>query len=379
MNGESQHPSRPLSAQDRQGVGTPASAVGASVLVPVLNEEVHVRETVAAMQRQRFDGELEFLFMDGRSTDRTREVLEELQRLDPRVRILDNPARHTAAALNVGLRAARGEFIVRMDAHTLYPPDYIARGVERLQRGDVRWVSGPQVAEGTGTWSRRVALALESPLGTGPSKRWGGATNQREEIELDTGVFAGVWRHSTLASHGGWDEGWPINQDSELAARFLEAGERIVSLEALAARYTPRDSPRALARQYFRYGNYRAKTARHHPKSLRRGNLLPPGLVLAAAAALVGPRAIRRTARIALAAYGLVVGLAASRAAVAGHGRDGLGVALVLPIMHLTWGAGFLSGCARFGPPLAALARLSAQAAPIRLPTREASQAAAAS
>jgi glycosyltransferase involved in cell wall biosynthesis len=332
---------------------------GASILVPVLNEEEHIRETVAAMQRQEFDGELEFLFMDGRSTDRTRQILEELQREDARVHVLDNPARHTAAALNVGLRAARGEFTARMDAHTLYPPDYVARGVERLARGDVAWVSGPQVPQGTGSWSCRVALALESPLGTGPSKRWGDGPAGADEVELDTGVFAGVWRRATLAAHGGWDEGWPINQDSELAARFLEAGERIVSLPALAARYVPRNSPRSLARQYFRYGNYRAKTARRHPASLRRGNLLPPGLTLAVVLALAGPRGGRRAARIGIGIYGLAVSAAAARAAAAGHGRDGLGVAAVLPIMHLTWGAGFLTGSARFGPPLAAFARLA--------------------
>jgi hypothetical protein len=248
-----------------------------------------------------------------------------------------------------------------MDAHTLYPSDYIARGVERLRRGDVAWVSGPQLPHGTGQWSRRVALALESPLGTGPSKRWGRAgASDDEELELDTGVFAGVWRHSTVAAHGGWDEGWPINQDSELAARFLEAGERIVSLPALAARYVPRNSPCALARQYFRYGMYRAKTARRHPASLRRGNLLPPSLALAVALALLGPRPVRRAARLAVGAYLAAVGAAAGRAVAAGHGSDGLGVAAVLPIMHLTWGAGFLTGSGRFGPPWSALRRLAA-------------------
>lgn len=339
----------------------PLADGGASILVPVLNEEKHIRDAVAAMQRQRFDGELEFLLVDGGSSDRTRPILEELQSRDPRVRVLDNPARHTAAALNVGLAEARGEFVVRMDAHTLYPSDYIARGVERLRRGDVAWVSGPQLPHGTGRWSRRVALALESPLGTGPSRRWGRSSSAGpEEVALDTGVFAGVWRRATVARHGGWDEGWPINQDSELAARFFEAGERIVSLDALAARYVPRNSPSALARQYFRYGLYRAKTARRHPASLRRGNLLPPGLALAAVGALGGPKAVRAAGRLGLASYAFAVAGAAGRALASGHGRDGLGVAVALPIMHLAWGAGFLTGAARFGPPWAALVRLAA-------------------
>ena len=95
-----------------------------STLTPVLNEAAFIRETVAALQAQDVAGEAEFLFMDGRSTDRTKEVLEELAAADPRIRVLDNPARHTAAGLNIGLRAARGEFVARVDAHTRYPTHY---------------------------------------------------------------------------------------------------------------------------------------------------------------------------------------------------------------------------------------------------------------
>ena len=118
--------------------GNGAQAVDVSVLVAVLNEEAFIRDTVAAMRAQRFDGTIEFLFMEGRSEDRTREILQELALEDPRLRIVDNPARQLASGLNVGLREARGEFVVQMDAHTYYPPDYIARGVERLRRGDAR-------------------------------------------------------------------------------------------------------------------------------------------------------------------------------------------------------------------------------------------------
>jgi glycosyltransferase involved in cell wall biosynthesis len=92
--------------------------VDVSVLVPVLNEERRIRETVAAMQAQRFDGAIELLFADGGSDDRTREILLELAAHDPRIRLLDNPRRHTASGLNVCLREARGEFVARMDALT---------------------------------------------------------------------------------------------------------------------------------------------------------------------------------------------------------------------------------------------------------------------
>src|SRR5918996_1087913 len=141
--------------------------VDVSVLVPVLNEEAHIRDAAQAMLAQRFDGEIEFIFVDGRSEDGTAAILEELAASDRRVRLLDNPRRITPVALNLALAASRGDVIARMDAHTLYPPDYIARGLDRLRRGDAEHVSGPALPYGTGKWSRRVAMALSTRLGTG--------------------------------------------------------------------------------------------------------------------------------------------------------------------------------------------------------------------
>src|SRR5215218_9272862 len=175
------------------------------------------------MQAQRFDGAAEFLFIDGRSEDQTVAILEELAADDPRIRVLDNPARITPVALNIGLRAARGDVVARMDAHTHYPPDYLALGVPRLRKGGAAHVSGPQLAEGKGKWSRRVALALSTRLGTGEAafRRSGSG-----EFEVDSG-FTGLWLRSTLEAHGGWDEEWWNDQDSELAARIRASGGRI--------------------------------------------------------------------------------------------------------------------------------------------------------
>ena len=120
-----------------------ADRVDVSVLVPVLNEEAHIRAAADAMLAQRFNGRIEFLFIDGGSRDRSRAILTEAAARDPRVRVLDNPARRTPQALNIGLRAARGTYVARMDAHTHYPPHYLAMGAERLARGDVRFLEKP--------------------------------------------------------------------------------------------------------------------------------------------------------------------------------------------------------------------------------------------
>ena len=324
------------------------------MLTPVLDEAEHLAATLEAMRGQVDCGEVEFLIVDGGSRDETEAIAREAARLDPRVRLLHNPARRTPNALNIGLAAARGEFVARMDAHTIYPGDYLANGIRRLQRGGADWVSGPQLPVGQGIWSRRVALALGSRLGVGGAAF---RSMPEGEMEVDSG-FTGVWRRERLEALGGWDEGWPINQDGELAARIRADGGRILCLPEMAASYVPRDSLSALARQYWRYGQYKAKTCRRHPTSMRRSHLLPIGLVaVAAMAASRGPAG--RGARGALLLYCLAVAAATVRATPGEQPGDRLGVAAAIVSMHGAWGSGFLLGSARFGPPLAALASLA--------------------
>jgi succinoglycan biosynthesis protein ExoA len=328
--------------------------VVASVVVPVRNEAGHLHHGIAGIRAQRFEEPVEFLFVEGRSDDETRALLDDVARGDPRFRVLDNPRRTIPSALNVGLSEARGTFVVRMDAHTLYPADYLSQGIERLQRGDVQWVSGPQVPYGAGRWSRRVALALGSWFGTGGAVYRGVPSH---EVEVDSG-FTGIWLRETLEALGGWDEGWAANEDGELAARVRAGGGRIVCLPELAARYVPRDSLLALFLQYRRYGYYRAKTSRRHPKSMRRSHLLAPGIVLAGVAAALGPRPVRKVSRLSLVLYALGVGSASLESASQGHRRDAAALPAVFLAMHLAWGLGFLAGCVRFGPPIGAIAHV---------------------
>ncbi|MGW4948416.1 glycosyltransferase family 2 protein [Actinoplanes sp. NPDC004185] len=333
-----------------QNSGTPA----VSVLVPVFNEASHIETTLAMMCSQQVPGGLEILVIDGGSSDGSRELVENVSVRDPRIRILDNPARQIPTALNIGLRAARGSYIARMDAHTLYPAGYLAAGLARLGAGGVEWVSGPALAAGDGRWSRRVAMALNTPMGIG------GATFRRlgPEQDADTG-FTGILPRRTLENLNGWDEGWPVNEDGELAARVRAAGGRIVCLPEMAATYTPRDSLPSLARQYWRYGQYRAKTCRRHPTSMRRSHVLPPAFSLVAALAFL-PGPYGWLPRTGIAAWLVAAAMVAGREV--GRGQRPVDCALlpaVFAVMHLAWGAGFLAGSMRFGPAVGALAYLA--------------------
>jgi succinoglycan biosynthesis protein ExoA len=274
---------------------------------------------------------------------------------DPRIRVIDNPRRSVASGLNAALSQARGRWVARMDAHTTYPPDYLQLGIDRLSAGDARWVSGPQIPEGDNIVSRAVAVALSSPLGRGGSRKWGSRDGDGPERELDSGVFTGVWERSTLFEYSGWDERWPRNSDSELAGRFLSRGERLICLPAMGAAYVPRGTLRGLWRQYLDYGEFRAKTARRHPHTMRRSHLLPPAVVLDATLAVAGPRTVRGAARWGLIGYGAVITAAGATALRSARGPEALHVPVVLAIMHFAHGVGFIRGAVRHGVPVAAI------------------------
>lgn len=335
----------------------PPGAPRVSVVVPMRNEADHVERLVRDLRQQDMADDAEFILVDGMSEDATRERLTACIGSDTRFRILDNPHRVTPYALNIGLAAARAPIVVRMDAHTRYPRHYVRGCVERLEEGDVAWVSGPQLAADreVGDVSRRVALALQGPLGVGGASF---RTTAAEEFEADTGFCGGI-RTSTLRALGGWDEDWTINQDAELAARVRAAGGRIIVRSDLAAYCVARNSYRALGRQYRRYGYYRAKTAARHPRSLRRSHLLAPGVVVTALVALSPlPRPLRRIARLGIALWGVALLSAVRRARRAGAPwADACAQPAVLATMHASWGSGFLLGLLRFRP-LAALMRL---------------------
>jgi succinoglycan biosynthesis protein ExoA len=323
-----------------------------SVIVPVRNEVGVLRETAASMLAQSFDGSLELLFVDGCSDDGSREILAELAAHDGRVRVLENPKRIEPAALNIGVRNARGTHVALLNAHCWFPVDYLARGIRRLSCGDVTWVTGPAIPRGRDRWSRAVARALVSPLGAGGSKKWAAAdAPENGEIEIDTGLFAGVVRRDTLISLGPFQESWLVNHDSEMAARVIGAGGRIVLLPSMGAYYHPRNTPAGLWRQYWRFGHYRVKTAHLHPLALRPFHVLSAALAATGVLALVAPRPLRRATRYALAAYATVLGGASVLTARRDGERDSGTLVAVFAVMHLGWGAGFLAGCLRWGPP----------------------------
>jgi len=300
-----------------------------TVAMAVLDEERHLRATLASIAAQTYPFIMEVLVVDGGSRDQTREIARSSTALP--VRVIDNPKRIQAAALNVALRAARGEIFVRVDGHCVLEPDYVERCVNTLATSGAALVGGGMTPDATracaGEVARGIAAAMTSRFGAGPARfhRDGPAG------WVDT-VYLGAFPVDLALAVGGYAEDVGVNEDAELAVRLGRIGG-IFYDPAIRSRYSPRSDLPALARQFFRYGQSRALTVRRHPETLRLRQLVAPALVLG----LMSPWR-RRCA----AAY--LVAIAVSTAVETAHDRaTAPAFAACLPTMHLAWGAGFLS------------------------------------
>jgi glycosyltransferase involved in cell wall biosynthesis len=254
-----------------------------SVIAPCRDEAGYVEQFVAEVFRQRLRSRdtLELVIADGRSRDGTREKLEALAAEEPRLRLLDNPRGLTPAGLNIAIRQARGDVVVRMDLHTSYAEDYIAQCVETLEQTDADNVGGPWKPMGKGSTGVAIALAFGSRWVSG-----GGRSHDAGyEGEVDT-VYLGCWRRDTLLRLELFDEEQIRAQDAELNLRIWRGGGRIWQTPRIRSWYRPRERLRDLYRQYVQYGYWKVATLKKHkiPASVRQ---LVPGLFLAALLALL--------------------------------------------------------------------------------------------
>jgi len=259
-----------------------------SVVLPTLNERGFIRDCLDSLLAQDYSFVLEILVCDGGSTDGTRELAKVAS---PVVRLVDNPGVTAAAGMNVGIREAAGEVICRADAHTLYAHDYISRCVAALQSTGADNVGGRMIPVGTTNFGRAVAAVTSSPLGVGPGRFHYAAELQ----DVDT-VYLGCWRKETLVDLDGYDEHslqWAA-EDQELNFRLRRRGGRVVLDPSIRSWYFPRETPRALARQYANYGVAKASTLAKHKTLPSWRPLAPAALVAAAVVGFVSQRGWRR-------------------------------------------------------------------------------------
>ncbi|MGD0801841.1 MAG: glycosyltransferase family 2 protein [Terracidiphilus sp.] len=181
---------------------------------------------------------VEILVVDGDSNDGTQEILEQYASLCARIKVLHNFGRYIPLGLNMGIRAARGEIIMKVDAHSEYPPNYISDCVYYLTHSGAANVGGGiDILPGSDTlFARAVAKVLSSRFGVGNS---GFRVSTGEPVWADT-AYSGCYWKSTLLKVGLYDEAVIRSEDIDMNSRLRALGGRTLLVPTIRIRYYTR-------------------------------------------------------------------------------------------------------------------------------------------
>ena len=317
-----------------------------SIIVPCYNEQSTIRLLLEALRQQTFPrAEMEVIIADGLSRDGTREAISTFQTDFPDldVRVVDNTRRSIPSALNNAIGASSGEFIIRLDAHSKPYPDYVMNCLNAHADGRGDTIGGVwEIHPGAQTWvAKSIAVAAAHPLGVGDAFY----RHTKVAAEVDTVPF-GSFRRSLVDRVGYFDESLLTNEDYEFYARVRKAGGRIWLDPSIRSVYFARSTLGQLARQYRRYGFWKWRMLRRYPKTLRWRQALPPLFVLSVillglASIFIPFLSILLVLELLL--YFSIVLYAGLRAALRQRKAYLLpGLLLTIPIMHVSWGGGFL-------------------------------------
>lgn len=318
-----------------------------AIVMPVLNEEDHLESAIQRLLAQDYQGDIVIVVAVAPSRDRTEVIAAELAKRHPSVSVVTNPSGRTPSALNAAIGASQSEVVVRVDGHALIPVDYIRIGVETLNRSGADNVGGIMAASGLTPLQKAIASAMTSKFGVGGAAFHVGGT----EGEALT-VYLGCFRRTALERVGGYDESMVRAQDWEMNHRIRETGGTVWFTPEMVVTYRPRSSLRSLASQYFGYGTWRREVARRYRETISLRYLAAPvlviglalGLVLIFVGLLASQQFLVWAGLIPLVVYLLgVIGASV----ISKAGLRGLLLPIVFPVMHISWGLGFLIGRAK--------------------------------
>lgn len=227
-----------------------------SVICPIYNEEKYIAKCIESIIKQDYPKEdLEVLFVDGMSTDRTREIVEQYATSFPYIRLIDNPKRIVPPAMNIGIKAAKGEIIIRLDAHAIFPDNYFSQLAHYLIKLNADNVGGVcrTLPINDSIVCQSIASVLSSRFGMGNSHFRVGAT---EIMEVDTVPF-GCFKRELFDRIGYFDEELTRNQDDEFNGRIIKNGGKIYLLPFLTIDYYARDTIKKVWKMFYQYGLFK--------------------------------------------------------------------------------------------------------------------------
>lgn len=301
------------------------------------NEAAHLEATLRTIFDQDYEGRLEVVVADGRSTDGTLAILRRRASEDSRLKVIDNPDLGVATGLNRAIGAACGQVLVRCDGHAEFAPDYVRLAVGLLEETGAANVGGKQDAAGTSTLQRAIAIAMNSPAAAGTAR----FRHSSQAGPADT-VYLGVFDRRALEEVGGFDPTLVRNQDFELNHRLRKSGNLVWFDPRLAVTYRPRSSLRALWRQYLDYGRWKRVMLARNPGALAARQLAAPALVIGLIGAAIGAGIGVPFWWIPPAGYGMLIAVTTLWETIRRRDRAAWLLPAVMPAMHLAWGTGFL-------------------------------------
>jgi succinoglycan biosynthesis protein ExoA len=319
-----------------------------TVVVPMLNEKGFIESCLAGFAAQDYPLDLvDVVVVDGGSSDGSRRYVDELAAHESWVRVVENPKRRASAAFNAGVEAAKGSIVCLFSAHGVPDRAYVRRSVEVLVETGAAGVGGRYEHEGLDPISDAVGAAMVSPFGMASPHRFAST-----RATVDT-ISHPAYQREALDAVGPFDETLLRNSDYELNHRLCEMGAELVFDPSIASVYRPRGSLRALGRQFWWYGRWKERVIRRHPTSLKARHLAPPAAVVGLACGVTALpfRRGRQVVFGGVALYTLLVVAAVVHARPDRRKASIPTLAGAFPVMHVSWGAGFLASMIedRFG------------------------------
>ena len=314
-----------------------------SIIIPCRNEEQYIRKNLDAILEQDYEGVIEVLVVDGMSSDNTREIVKSFA--SDQIRLIDNPHQYTPNALNIGVANTSGEVFIILGGHAYINQDFVRKNIEVLQRDEKVGCAGGQILNiHENHTSEIISRAMASSFGVGNATfRVGG-----EAGYVDTVAF-GAYRKKIHDEIGGFDEDLVRNQDDEYNFKVTKAGYKIYFDPEIISNYYVRGSIIKLYRQYYQYGYWKVYVNKKHKTVTTWRQLVPLVFVLGIFIGLVGTIIIPGFIWIYL--FGLVsyAFLAIMSGISAGRNfKEAFQVAAVFPVLHFSYGLGYLVGIIEF-------------------------------